>query len=455
MKKTEQKPVSTPDEKRQKFKQGLPVINGYSAGIDVGDTFHAVAISNGEGGHEVREYPSFTEDLNKLVKWLKEEDISTVAMESTGIYWLNLYLMLEEAGIEPYLVNAKHVKNVTGRKKDDTDAMWLQKLHSCGLLQKSFQPDVEIRILRTYVRQRKNLIRLSSDSVRRMQKALELMNIKIHVVISDILGKTGLAIVDDILKGQRDTNELIKHKDRRIKATDEEIKKSLEGIWKDEYLFMLQQAYDGYMFYLSQIKSCEEKIKERLLEQAAKVLEGDISSLDISIKKKPKKNQFGFNAELLLTTILGVNLCEIDSISEISAVELISEIGTDMSKWKSHKHFAAWLNVAPNTKITGGKVISSKMPKKKNIAGQTLRMSASCLSASKSPLGSYYRKMRARIGKKGGVVATAHKIARIVFVMISTKQPYNESIIEYEQEKWKKQRIKYLENQLRELQKAS
>jgi len=455
MKKKEQKEVASPNKKKKKYNQGLPVINEHAAGIDVGDTFHAAAFSNGEGSLEVSECLSFTTDLNGLVKSLKEKGITTAAMESTGVYWLNLYLLLEEAGIEPYLVNAKHVKNVTGRKKDDTDAIWLQKLHSCGLLQKSFQPDTEIRTLRTYVRQRKNLIGLSSDSVRRMQKALELMNLKIHVVISDILGKTGLAIVADILGGQRDVNELIKHKDRRIKASDEEIKKSLEGIWKDEYLFTLQQAYDGYLFYQSQIKSCDEKIKECLLQGAVKVLEGDISSLDISIKKKPKKNQFSFNAEILLSTMVGVNVCEVNGLSEVSVVELISEIGTDMTKWKSHKHFAAWLNVAPNTKITGGKVISSKMQKKKNSAGQTLRMSASSLSSSKSPLGNYYRKMKARLGKKGGVVATAHKIARIVYVMLSTKQPYNESIIENEQEKWKKQRIKYLENQLSQLKKAS
>jgi transposase len=455
MKKREEKEAADPKKAKQKFKQGLPVINEHAAGIDVGDTFHAIAFSNREGNLEVRESLSFTTDLNELVKLLKEEGITTAAMESTGVYWLNLYLMLEESGIEPYLVNARHVKNVTGRKKDDTDAMWLQKLHSCGLLQKSFQPDAEIRILRTYVRQRKNLIRLGSDSTRRMQKALELMNLKIHVVISDILGKTGMALVAAIIGGQRDANELIKLKDPRIKASDEEIKKSLEGIWKDEYLFMLQQAYDGYLFYQFQIQSCDEKIKEQLLRGAAKILEGNISDMDITIKKKPKKNQFNFNAEILLSTMLGVNVCEVNGLNEVSVVELISEIGTDMTKWKSHKHLAAWLNVVPNTKITGGKIISSKMQKKKNIAGQTLRMSASSLSASQSPLGNYYRKMKSRLGKKGGVVATAHKMARIVYAMLSTKQPYNESTMENEQEKWKKQRIKHLENQLSKLKHAS
>ena len=247
--------------KKKRFTQGLPVYNHHAAGIDIGDTNHAIAIEDEVGGFEVREYQAFTVDLVAIVDWLVSVGITTVAIESTGIYWLNLYLMLEEAGIEPYLVNAKHVKNVTGRKKDDTDAIWLQKLHSCGLLQKSFQPESSMRELRTYVRQRKNLIRISSDSIRRMQKAMELMNIKLHTVISDILGKTGLKMVTAIIAGERDVDELIKFKDSRIKADDEDIKKSLQGIWRDEYLFMLKQAYDEYMFYQVQLRACDEKIK--------------------------------------------------------------------------------------------------------------------------------------------------------------------------------------------------
>lgn len=453
--KEEQKKVDSQLKKRKKFNQGLPVYYQSAAGIDIGDTKHDVAINDGSGGHETREFSSFTEDLEKLVSWLVSESITTVAIESTGVYWLNLYLMLEEAGIEPYLVNAKHVKNVTGRKKDDTDAIWIQKLHSCGLLQKSFQPEEEIRVLRTYVRQRKNLITIGSDNVRRMQKALELMNIKLHTVISDILGKTGLQMVEAILKGERDPDELIKLKDPRIKASEEDIRKSLKGIWRDEYIFMLQQAYDGYMFYQSQIKTCDEKIKDILLAQAAKVLEGDITDLSLKTKKKSRKNQVDFDAQSLLKVIVGVDLCQVDGISEISAIELISEIGTDMNKWKNNKHFAAWLNLAPNTKITGGKIISSKMQKKKNYAGQTLRMAACNLSQSKAPIGEYARKMKSRLGKKGGVVATAHKLARIIYTMIKDKQPYNNETINSEQLKWKQRRIQHLEKQLEQLKKVA
>jgi transposase len=223
-------------EKKQTKKaiQGLPVLKPYAAGADIGDTRHDIAINDGKGGHIVRTFKTFTADVEEAVTWLKEEGVTTVAMESTGVYYLTFYLMLEEAGIEPYLVNARHVKNVTGRKKDETDAMWIQRLHSCGLLQNCFQPDNDFRTLRTYVRQRKGLITRSSDEVRRMQKALELMNIKIHIVISDILGKTGMQIIKAIIDGNYDAIELSKLKDPRIKATQEEIIKSLQGIWKEE-----------------------------------------------------------------------------------------------------------------------------------------------------------------------------------------------------------------------------
>ena len=442
----------------------LSVTNPYAAGIDIGDTEHFVAISDGKGGHEVKCYKAFTEDLRLIVQYLQEEGITTVAIESTGVYWLQLYLMLEEAGIEPYLVNAKHVKNVTGRKKDDSDAIWIQKLHTCGLLQKSFQPEGEIRVLRTYTRQRKNLITISSDAVRRMQKALELMNIKIHTVISDLLGKTGMQMLQAILAGEREPATLAKLTDPRIKAKEEDILKSLEGIWKDEYLFMLQQSYDEYCFYQRQIQNCEEKIKEQLLKHVAIVKEGDISGLDaresvpsgeVKLKKKRKKNQFSFAVAPFLKEMTGVDLCKIPGIKEATAIEFISEIGTDMSNWKSAKHFAAWLNLAPNTKITGGKIISSKIPKKKNKAGQCLKMAAFTLLRNKTPIGDFYRRQRAKSGGKGAALSTAHKLSRIIYTMLKDKREYNPEILHKTQKKYKEQRIMQLEKQLAWLKKAA
>jgi len=442
-----------------KMGTGLPVFNHHAAGIDIGDTLHCVAINDGNGGQEVKTTSAFTCDLHEIVDYLKSNGITTAAMESTGVYWLPLYIMLEDAGIEPYLVNAKHVKNVSGRKKDDTDSIWIQKLHTCGLLQKSFQPDNEIRLLRSYTRQRANLILLGSDSVRRMQKALELMNIKIHTVISDILGKTGMEMVKAIIAGERNPQILCALCDPRIKASKEEIIKSLQGIWKEEYLFMLEQAVENYEFHQKQIKSCEEKIKQQLLKQVAIIKDGDITCLEETLKKKSKakakKNQFDFAISPYLIAIIGVDLCKIPGISEVTALDFIAEVGCDMRKWKSAKHFAAWLNLTPNTKITGGKIVSSKMMKKKNKAGQYLRQAASCLSTNKTPIGDYYRRMRARLGGKGAALTTAHKLSRIIYTMLLKKTEYNIEMMIDNQEKIKEEKIKKLEKQLARLKQAA
>jgi len=444
-----------------KMGTGLPVFNPHAAGIDIGDTMHCVAISDGAGGHEVKTTSAFTCDLHEIVDYLKNNGITTAAMESTGVYWLALYLLLEEAGIEPYLVNASHVKNVTGRKKDDTDAIWIQKLHTCGLLQKSFQPENEIRLLRDYTRQRKNLISLSSDAVRRMQKALELMNLKIHTVISDILGKTGMLMVKAILAGERDPAILSELRDSRIKASREDIIKSLKGIWREEYLFMLEQAVENYEFHQVQIKNCEKKIQAQLLKQVAIVNHGDITCLEDNSKKKKKvkpkgkKNQFDFSVSLYLKAIIGVDLCQIPGISDVTALELISEVGADMSKWKSAKHFAAWLNLTPNTKITGGKVFSSKLMKKRNKAGQYLRQAASTLSTNKTPIGDYHRRMKGKLGGRGATLNTAHKLARIIYTMLLNKTEYNVMMVNENHENYKQDKIMKLEKQLERLRKAA
>ena len=469
---------------------GLPVFNAHAAGIDIGDTLHCVAISAGNDGHEVLTTSAFTCDLKEIVIYLQENGITTVAMESTGIYWLPLYIMLEEAGIEPYLVYAAHVKNVTGRKKDDTDSIWLQKLHTCGLLQKSFQPENETRVLRTYVRQRKRLILLGSDAVRRMQKSLELMNIKLHTVISDLLGKTGMGMLKAIIGGERDPAILSTLCDPRIKASKEDILKSLEGVWNEEYLFMLEQAVEHYEFHQQQIKRCEEKIRQQLLKQVAIVKEGDISGVYMPLtpsveeveiaqgkgedkktgglatpkvakerkegkERKVKKNQFNSPVAPYLAEIAGVDLTKIPGISEVTALEFLSEVGTDMGKWQNAKHFSAWLNLTPNTKITGGKIISSKMMKKDNKAGQCLRQAAACLSTNKSPMGDYYRTIRSRIGGKGAVVATAHKMARIIYNMLLKQTEYNEEMLVVNKNKVNQDKIKKLEKLLARLKQAA
>ncbi len=452
-----------------KMKEGLPIEHPHAAGIDVGDTEFSVAIRSKEGGYEVRTYGTFTQDLDCIVSDLKENGITTVAIESTGVHYVPLYLKVEEASIEPYLVNARHAKNVTGRKQDDTDAIWLQKLHTCGLLQKSFQPTVEGRAFRDLVRHRKTVVTNGADSVRRIQKALELMNVKIHTVISDILGKTGMNMIRAILQGERDARKLALFKDKRVKASHETIVLSLEGIWRDEHLFALKQSYEAYQFSQKQMAECDEQIKMQLDKQTAIVKDGEIYnekdkevSAENNLSKKDKKykpvsvkNKYKFDVRSYMAKLLNVDLCDLEGISEITVTELIAEIGTDINQWVNVKRFTAWLNLSPNTKISGGKIISSRIMKKKNYAGLCLRMAAMTVARAKTPLGDYYRRMRGKLGGKGAVVATANKMAKIIYTMLKEKKPYDKSIYEKAQEKHKEKQIEYYEKKLANLKKAA
>jgi transposase len=442
-----------------KMSPGLAIEHLHAAGIDIGDTEIAVAVRRKEGvGYEVSTFSTFSRDLDSIVKYLKQHGITTAAMESTGVYYIPLYIKLEQNNIEPYLVNARHAKNVTGRKQDDTDAIWLQKLHTCGLLQKSFQPEAEGRVLRDYVRHRKNLVTIGADCVRRMQKALELMNVKLHTVISDLVGKTGMDMIKAILDGERDAKKLAAFKDSRIQAREETIILSLEGIWREEHLFALKQAYETYMFHQKQIGECDEHIRMQLDKQIAIVKEGEICNNEDTKegnKKKARKNQYQFDVRTRLSKLLGIDICALTGISEITATELIAEIGTDISKWKTIKQFSAWLNVCPNTKISGGKIISSTMMKKKNHAGQCLRMAAVTVAKSKTPLGEYYRRMRGKLGGKGAALSTANKMARIIYTMLKEKKQYDESLYQKTQQDFKAKQIKFYEKKIAELKKVA
>jgi transposase len=318
------------------------------------------------------------------------------------------------------------------------------------------------------------LIFLAADAVRRMQKSLELMNIKLHTVISDLLGKTGLLLVKAILGGERDPEVLYTLCDPRIKASKEDILKSLAGVWHEEHLFMLEQALEHYEFHHQQIKACEAKIQAQLTKQVAIVEQGDLTALDNEVekqqrakevksvkdmkevkKKSVRKNQFNAPIAPSLKVLTGVDLTKIPGISEVTALELIAEIGLDMGKWQTAKQFAAWLNLAPNTKITGGKIISSKMMSKDNKAGLCLKQAASCLSTNKTPIGDYYRTLRARLGGKGAVIATAHKLARVIYSMLMNKTEYNQDMVSRNQENVKERKIKKLEKQLEKLKQAA
>ena len=443
----------TKNEKVKRISQ-LAVINPTAAGIDVSDTEMMVAYPINSEQLEIRVFGCFTRDLHSIVKCLKENGTTTIAMESTGVYWVALFLLLQEYGFEVYLVNAKHVKNVTGRKDDESDAEWIQKLHSCGLLSASFQPDNMERTLRSMVRHRKNLVQTSSTYINRMQKAMELMNIKLHTIISDIDGKTGLLIIEAILTGERDPEVLADLRDKRIKASREDIIKSLEGHWTTEHLFELRQCYQLYCTHRQMIEECEREIEKQLVEQIALKNEGIIPDIPKVKRKASGKHKAPFNLTAYLKEILGVDVTEVFGISELSALTILSEVGRDMAKWKTEHHFTSWLGLTPNTKISGGKVISSRIKKKKHHAGQAFRIAANSLYNSKSPLGDYYRRIRAKAGAAKAVVATARKLAIIYYKMVANKEAFNPKALEYYHQKYKEKKINQLKKKLALLEAA-
>jgi len=401
----------------------------------------------------VRTFGTFTRDYSFIVSWLKELQINAVALESTGVYWIQLYLVLQQAGFEVTLANAKHIKNVSGRKDDENDAMWIQRLHSCGLISGSFQPDLQTRGLRDLMRQRRSLVRDQSRCTNRLIKSLELMNIKIQTVISDIDGKTGKAIVEAILAGERDATVLASLADKRIKTPRETLIKSLQANWSAQHLFLLKQQYNTYQFLAEQIKELDRQIEIQLPLLIAATKQGELLPFnqDRYRKRSTRKNAIPFHATAYLYTQLGVDLTEIPGISEVSALEIISEIGVDMCRWPTQNHFTSWLGIAPNTKKSGGKIISNKIMKKKHRAGQTLRVAASTMYHSKSPLGDFFRRKQAKGGPAKAILATATKIAISIYMMIRNKTPYQPEKMKKAQDKFKEAQIKKLETQLAQL----
>ena len=448
----------------------LPLVNPNAAGIDIGDTLHAVAVPPGRDEHQVQTFGTMTCDLEEIVIWLKNCQVETVAMESTGVYWKPLFTMLVQNGFEVYLVDAKRVRNVTGRKNDQTDAQWLQQLHSCGLLNSCYLPDEAQEALRTLTRYRKCLVGDSSRFVLRMQKALELMNIKLHTVIRDITGKTGIAILEAIIGGERKAENFLPFVDRGIKADHATIVASLQGNWREEHLFTLAQSYQFYQFYQQRIASCDLQI-ERQLQQLnslvntpePQVYAPNAPTAEVALqlnskqpKKKKNKNSPRFDIRTYLKSIHGVDVVAIYGISDTAALEILAETGTNLSKWPTQKHFVSWLNLCPNNKISGGKLISSMLMKKKaNTASQAFRSAANAVQKSDHWLGDYFRRMRAKGGNKYAVVATAHKIATIYYKMVRYKQEFTPLDLFDYQQKYKLAKIAFLERKLEQLKKQA
>jgi transposase len=436
----------------------MTLIHPNAAGIDIGDTLHSVAVPLGRDTECVKNFGAFTCDLAAIVEWLKKCRIDTVAIESTGVYWKNLYSMLIQNDMEVYLCNARQTHNITGKKTDESDAQWIQRLHSCGLLNSSFLPDDRIETLRTLVRYRRSLSNDSSSYILRMQKSLELMNVKIHTVISDLMGKTGTAIVEAIINGERKAEHFLPLVDGRIKADRETIIKSLEGNWRNEHLFLLKQSYTMYQFIQNQLCLCEQEVEKVLQLIAAEKQEGVIENIAPKSKhstnplKKKTKNQPAFNTREYLKMIHGTDVIGIYGISETVALEVLAETGTDLSKWSTEQKYVSWLNLCPNRKISGGKLISSKRLKKKpNLAAQAFRMAANSLMASNNWLGDYFRRIKAKGGHKYAIIATARKIAIIYYRMVRYKEDFTPYDYEQYKEKFRLTKIASLEKVLKRL----
>jgi transposase len=396
-----------------------------AAGIDCGAGSHFVAVPPERDPQPVREFPTFTADLNRLADWLTQCGVKSVAMESTGVYWIALYEILEARGFEVLLVNARDVHNVRGRKSDVQDCQWLQQLHSVGLLRGSFRPAAAIVPLRSYLRQRETLVEEAATRINRMDKALTEMNLKLSVVLTDVAGDTGIKILRAILAGERDPEKLALHRDYRCHATRAQIAAALTGNYRDEHLFALRQSFEAYQFLLKQIAECDNAI-EALLKRLAQQQPAPTKPLPPArLKSYPRKGQPRFEIRTPLCQLAGGNdLSQIDAIGPHAALQLVAEIGTDMSRWKTEKHFTSWLTLAPNNKVSGGRLLSTRTPPSANRGAAILRRCAMSLTRTSTALGAFYRRLALRVGKAKAITATARKLAVLVYRMLSDKLIY-------------------------------
>jgi len=412
-----------------------PLQEENAAGIDIGAREVFVAVPPDRDEHPVRAFATFTASLQELAGWLVRCGVTTVAMESTGVYWIPLYDILEEHGLKACLVNARNMRNVPGRRTDWHECQWLQYLHSVGLLRPAFRPEAEVCAVRSLIRHRGELVQAASQHTQHMHKALTQMNLQIHHVISDLTGVTGLAIVDAILAGERDSVKLAQLRDPRVKASQEIICQSLVGNWRREHLFTLKQSRELYGIYQQHIVACDQEI-EKLLEEFKPRVDPNEKPLppdhkrNRSDKKKRKKNghpETGFDLRTEAYKLFGVDVTQIPGVETI-ALPLFSEVGRDLSKWPRAAHFASWLALCPDNDISGGQVLWRGMRKVKNRAGHLFRLAAYSLHRSQTPLGGYLRRMKSKIGPAAATTSTAHKIAIIFYTMVKKQVEYDETI---------------------------
>lgn len=393
-----------------------------AAGIDIGASSHWVAVPPGlaeaAGQEPVREVGAMTDELNELARWLVGLGVDTVAVESTGVYWIPVFEVLEQHGLKVWLVDARQMKYVPGRKSDVQDCQWLQKLMSLGLLRAAWRPSADVCVLRAVARQRETLITEQASWVQRMQKALVQMNIQLTEVISDVMGQTGQAIIRDIVAGQRDPRVLARHRNRRIRASEADIAKALTGNWREEHLFVLKQALGMYDDIGGHLAECDARL-EALLDQRAS------AKVDLgALPRAGSKARVEHDVRQRLADWAGVDLTRINGLGVTVVMKLLTEIGPELSRFATVKHFCSWLGLCPGTKISGGKVLSSGTKRSANRARQALKMAAMTLCRSESALGAFYRRLCARMDKPKANTATAHKLARMVYFMLTRGEAF-------------------------------
>ena len=431
------------------------MINPNAAGIDVHSEQMWVCVPADRAELNVRQFGAYTEDLYAIADFLSDCRITSVAMESTGVYWIPLYQVLEERGFTVCLTNARHLKNIAGRPKtDNLDCQWIQRLHSYGFLKPSFRPDDEICRIRTIQRHRGTLVHEASRHIQHMQKALDQMNLKLSKVLTDITGVSGMRIIEHILKGERNPKLLATFRDHRCQCSEEEIAKALTGDYREEHLFVLRQALEGYQFVHKQIQHCDREIEARL-KAIDKQVDANQTPPPARVKRgtsrTPKKMRFDNDGRTLLYECFGTDVTAIPGIDLSNGCGLFSELGSDLSAWKSGSQFVSWLGYSPAENSSGGKVKSSKTNKVNNRASQIFRLAAKSAGRSKTALGAFYRRLKARIGAPKALVATARKLALIFYQMVTKREPYREAGEAAYTQQQKDRSIKRLKRQAKQL----
>jgi transposase len=421
-------------------------VNAHAAGVDIGSREHWVCVPPEATECNVRKFGTFTADLETLADWLKECGVSSVAMEATGVYWIPLFQILERRGFQVLLANARQTKNVAGRKSDVQDCQWIQRLHTYGLLQGSFRPEDAYCVLRTYLRYRDELVGARSTQCQHMQKALHQMNIQLTQVLSDVAGVSGLAIIGAMVQGERDPVKLASLVHRSVRAPAATIQQALKGDYREEHLFVLRQAYELYQTYEGKIDACDERIAQETTHLPDKV---DSTLKPLPARKEGRKpfldKMAGLDMRQRLYEKFGVDLTAIEGIGVLTALTLLTEVGPDMSRFPSEKHFCSWLGLCPDNRITGGKVLSSRTRRVVNRASDALRIAANTLERSPSALGGFHRRMKARLGAAEAVTATAHKLARIIYRLLKHGESYVRTGMEQYEQKFRARKLSALQ----------